>query len=164
SRNGGKDWIHGRIIYDPYPDLIRTNLSNGVYNDCQVINCQMISTPNKRLLCAMSRIYAKPNATDSDYINDNFPFQYINQDIVIIKSKDQGTSWTDTELCNHELCNQAKIIAKLDPNNAVFTGGYIYNDVGKIVGSNGYLVRTTETLFSVAINKLTGEIYLVYQT
>jgi hypothetical protein len=153
SLDQGKSWTCSCLIYDPYPDLLYHNLSNGIYNDCQVINTQIITFP-KSQLCFMNRIYATPSATDEQFTNDTFPYPYTLTDIVFIKSKDHGATWS----------KNAKLVIPLDSSNLVFTGGYNYNPDGSIASGRGFYVRAGEITWQVVTNKKTGDIYLAYQT
>ena len=40
------------------------------------------------------RVYARPGATDAQYTSDSFPFQFSLTDIVAIRSKTYGKTWS----------------------------------------------------------------------
>lgn len=167
SNDRGKTWFPPVLIYDGTFDLQKTGLSNGIYNDNQTIDNQVIVLPqknpneceyhNKRLtgeiLNFFIRIYAKPNASDAQYTNDAFPYKYTSEDIVLIRSKDKGASWTKSAI----------IITQLSPNNLIYTGGYTYDIEGHISGGVGSLLRTGSNIASYAVNPVNGNLYVVYQ-
>lgn len=153
SRDKGRNWEPTRLIYDPYPDLFAQRLSNDIYDDCSTINNIVVAIP-ERALCFMTRTYAKPGATDEQYKTDTFPYQYTKQDIVFIQSDNKGRTWS----------KRARLVVDLGVNNVVFTGGYIHDAERNIITSRGYKIRSGDVTFSVAANKRTGDIYLVYQT
>ncbi len=151
--NCGKCWSPNMLLYDPYPDLFNTKLSNGVSNDAQTTNNIIVCLPNDDLLNFMTRIYAKPQATNTQFVNDVWPWQYTLFDIAFVRSTDHGKTWETA----------ATIVTSMDANE-VWTCGYNYNSSGQIVSGNGVLCRTEVPLFSVAVNPHNGTIYVVWQT
>lgn len=163
TTNGGKSWSAVQLLYDPFPDLTQQGLSNGIQNDNQASNNVVVILPKKckdRLnvngdwLDFAVRVYAKPGATDAQYTNDSFPFQYSLVDIVAIRSKNQGKTWDPN----------AKVIIPSFVNNLLFTGGYTYNVQGNITGGIGTLMRNDQTLPSYNVNPKNGFLYVAYQT
>ncbi len=152
TTNGGLSWEDSRPIYNPFldPGLI----SNGIENDNQTINNIVVGLPNGDLLCFTNRIYAKPGVTDEQYMNDAFPFQFTASDIAVIRSTDKGLTWSQT----------ATQVAVGD-TNADYTCGYqIEGD--KITQGLGTFLRTASggaTLFSVAVDKKSGALYVVWE-
>ncbi|MBA3752426.1 exo-alpha-sialidase [Candidatus Dependentiae bacterium] len=152
TTTGGLSWEDSRPIYNPFldPEL----KSNGIENDSQTIGNIVVSLPNGELLCFMNRIYARPGTTDEEYINDTFPFKFLTSDIAVIRSSDKGLTWNQT----------ATQIAAGDANNT-YTCGYEIQ-AGKIVKGLGTLLRTAAgqaIVFSVAVDKKTGALYVVWQ-
>lgn len=160
THNSGITWSQNRIMYDPYPDLVNTNLSNGIYNDCQTINNVVVVQPQGssdlrqqgNLLNFMVRQYAAPGASDDDFMNDSFPFQYTLFDIASVRSTDLGETWDSTAL-----------IVEPFVDAQVYTGGYTYSG-GNVTGGVGTLLRTGDLLPSYNINPKNGNLYVVYQT
>lgn len=164
TTNGGKSWSAVQLIYDPFPDLTKHGLSNGIQNDNHASNNQVVILPRreksqkKRLsgdwLNFSVRGYARPSATDSEFTNDTFPFQYSLTDIVAIRSKDQGVTWQPN----------ATVIVPGFVNNLLYTGGYTYDSHGNITGGVGTLVRNDQTIPSYTCNPKNGFLYVAYQT
>jgi len=159
--DGGTTWSPNRIIYDPFPDLVNTGLSNNEYNDCQTINNVVVVQPktslltpktNGDLLNFMVRLYAKPGASDLDYMQDSWPYQYTNFDIACVRSSDQGETWNPT----------AAIVTSFR-DSPVYTGGYTYSG-GQPSGGIGLLMRTGDIIPSYNVNPKNGNLYVAYQT
>lgn len=160
----GKHWSSVQLVYDPFPDLTRQGLSNGIQNDNQASNNVVVILPKhkksdkKRLngdwLNFTVRGYARPGATDSQFVNDSFPFQYTLTDIAVVRSKDQGRTWN----------SQAKVIVPSFVNQLLFTGGYTYDSFGNITGGVGTLMRNDQTIPSYAVNPKRGSLYVAYQS
>jgi hypothetical protein len=174
TTNNGSTWSPQRVIYNPFPDLTAQGLSNGIENDCQTIDNVVVVLPkakknnsydaNGNLRCSgdllnfMVRIYATPNATDAEFINDQnsftaLPKQFILFDIAYIRSKDRGKTWDQ---------NAQVITSTLAP--LVYTGGYSYNAAGEVTGGIGTLMRTGNISPSFNVNPRNGFLYMVFQT
>lgn len=152
STNGGLSWSSNTLLYDPFVDLTVHNMSNGIYNDSQTVGNVITSIPGGKLLNFMVRIYAAPGATNEQYINDSWPYQYTLGDIAVVSSLDHGLTWTE----------DAVQIATLDLNQT-FTGGYTYSG-SEISGGVGARTRTANILFDVNVNPHNGILYVVWQT
>lgn len=164
TTNGGKNWSAVQLVYDPFPDLTIHGLSNGIQNDNQASNNVVVILPKDdtntktRLsgdwLDFAVRVYAKPGATDAQYTDDSFPFQYTLTDIVSVRSKDRGKTWDPN----------ATIVVPSFVNNFLFTGGYTYDVEGNITGGVGTRMRNDQTLPSYNVNPHKGFLYVVYQS
>jgi hypothetical protein len=153
TTNGGISWSDNHIIYNPFPDLTAHNMSNGIYNDCETVGNLIVGLPNDLLLNFMTRIYAAPGATDQQYIDDVWPYQFTLFDIAVISSIDQGLTWTQN----------ATQVATMDGNNT-FSGGYTYNNAGQITGGAGDQIRTSVALMDANVNPHNGNVYVVWQS
>ena len=163
TTNSGKTWSPNRLIYNPFPDLVATGLSNNNPSDNQTIGNVIVVQPinhkhpnirkNGDLLNFMVRQYAKPGATDPQYRTDSFPFGFTAFDIAMIRSQDLGESWTQS----------AVIIKSLAQAYYVFTGGYTYSG-NTITGGLGTLMRTGEPFPGFTVNPKNGFLYVTYQT
>jgi hypothetical protein len=153
TTNGGLSWSPLQLMYDPFPDLTAHSMSNGIYNDCQTINNIIVGLPNGNLLNFMSRVYAAPGATDDDFVNDTFPYQFTLFDIAFVLSTDQGVTWTP----------DATIVSSFD-DNFTFTGGYTYDGSGNITGGVGAQTRTLSFGGIPAVNQDNGNLYVVWQS
>lgn len=163
TRDGGKHWSPPQLVYDPFPDLVAQGLSNDIQNDNHASNNVVVILPRKKdgprskngdWLNFTTRTYARKGATNAQYINDSFPFQFTLVDIAAVRSKDQGNSWKP----------KSKIIIPSFVNNLVFTGGYTYDIAGNITGGVGTLMRNDQTLPSYNVNPKNGFLYVAYQT
>ncbi len=165
SIDGGKSWFPAYKIYDATFDLVEQGLSNGERENNQTIGNLIYRLPyNKQknpamsgdLLAFIPRIYATRIAAPDDYFNDNFPSRFTNNDICVIRSKDNGITW-DTK---------STIITNSGLSNCrVYTGGYEYDANGNIIGGLGTFLRTGDSNVPiVSINNSNGFIYLVNQT
>lgn len=163
TRDGGKSWSAVQQVYDPFPDLTKHGLSNGIQNDNQASNNVVVILPKKgenkkRLrgdwLNFTCRVYARPGATDTQYTSDSFPFQYTSTDIAVVRSKDHGKMWE----------TDATQIVPPYVNNLVYTGGYTYDSFGNITGGLGALMRDDQTLPSYNVNPHNGFLYVAYQS
>lgn len=164
TANGGKNWSAVQQIYDPFPDLTRHHLSNGIQNDNQASNNVVVILPEKKRykkrrlsgdwLNFTVRVYARPEATNEQYINDTFPLQYTLTDIAMIRSRDRGKNWTPN----------ATVVVPSFVNNNIFTGGYTYDSEGNITGGIGTLMRDDQTLPSYNVNPENGFLYVAYQS
>lgn len=151
-------------MYDPFPDLINTGLSNGIENDSSVNNNQVVilpkTNPSYPLSCTgdwlnfACRIYAKPGATDQQFMDDWFPRQYTSVDYVAVRSQDQGRTWNST----------ATIVVPAFNPYEVYTGGYTYDGAGNITGGVGGLMRNDQTIPSYNANPQNGFLYVTYQS
>ncbi len=159
TKNGGKTWTPHKVLYDPFPDLIAHNHSNGILNDNSTVNNIVVVLPkgkkphmNGDLLNFMVRIFAKPGVTDAQYTNDIFPYQHTKFDIAFVRSKNQGKTWE----------KHAHVVHPLD-GNLVFTGGYTYKH-GHISGGIGALIRAGDIIPAFCVNPANGFLYAVWQT
>lgn len=158
SIDQGRSWLPAQLIYNPTPDLARQGLSNGIENDSQTIDNKIIVLPERKfprgdLLNFMTRLYATPNATDEEYVNDTFPYQFTDLDLAFIRSRDRGVTWEE----------EATIVAHIGANNlSIFTGGYTYDEEGRISGSRGTLIRDSSLITSETVDKKTGTVYASY--
>ncbi len=174
--NGGKTWRPAKLLYDPFPDLLQSNMSNGIESDCSTLDNVVVVLPkanpsdavwkkdpfgddeNKALrfsgniLNFMVRIFAKPSATDAQYVNDAFPFQYTLFDIACVRSSDHGKTWEKT----------ANVVTPLS-GNEIFTGGYTYLN-GKVIGGLGTQLRAGDLIPSFTVNPKNGILYVVWQS
>ena len=173
TTNKGKTWMFPpQLIYNPVPDLIVSGLSNGIYNDAQTINNIILVQPRKkhssdprvqgRLICTMVRFYATPDATDDDYLDDSWPWQFSREDVALISSPDKGVTWTPSATIVYPYTEY------LDPptvqEGLVFTGGYTYDIDGNIDGGIGSRLRSGEISQIPAINPTNGNLYYPLQT
>lgn len=162
TTNSGKRWSPVRLLYDPFPDLVKHGLSNGIQNDNQASNNVVVILPKKSKkrnvngdwLNFSVRVYAKPEATDAEYTHDSFPFQYSLTDIVAIRSKNQGKTWDP----------DSEVVVPSFVNNLLYTGGYSYDSEGNITGGLGTLMRNDQTVPSYNVNPRNGFLYVAYQT
>lgn len=155
--DGGESWSAVQLVYDPFPDLVKQHLSNGIQNDNQASNNVVLMLPRKRggdWLNFTVRVYAKPGATDAQYTNDTFPFQYSLTDYVVVRSKNQGQKWNPF----------STIVVPGFVNNWVYTGGYTYDAEGNITGGVGTRMRDDQTLPSYNVNPCNGNLYVAYQS
>lgn len=157
TKNGGRTWSPNQILYNPFPDLTAHGQSNGIENDSSTIDNVIVVLPQSKyrhgdLLDFMCRIYAKPGATDDQFMNDSFPFQFTLFDIALVRSTDQGATW-DTN---------ATIISSFE-DREVFTGGYTYSG-GQITGGVGTQLRTGDIIPNYNVNPKNGYLYVVWQT
>lgn len=158
----GNTWSAVQQVYDPFPDLVQEGLSNGIQNDNQASNNVVVILPKGKKKTRLSgdwlnfavRVYAKPGATDSQYVNDSFPFKYSLTDIVLVRSKDQGKKWNP----------KAEIVVSHFVNNLLFTGGYTYDSSGNITGGVGDRMRNDQTVPSYNVNPKNGYLYVAYQS
>lgn len=162
--NFGQDWS-ALLAYDPFFDPALP--SNGFYENCQTINNVILQSrstcrdPQRTLFNFMVRIYAKPGATEDDYFNDTFPFQYTAQDLALITSTDGGTTWSQT----------ATVIAPIT-TQWFFTGGYTYDINGNITGAAcsgdpsdfSCRYRNDAIIVSQAINPKNNRLYVAYES
>ena len=156
TSNKGKTWNQPKQIYQPFTDLVATGLGNGIFNDCQTISNIIVVAPKCKggvLYNFMTRLYATPNATDLDYVNDAFPYQFTLSDLAVIRSFDKGLNWETT----------ATIVGQQQINATIFTGG-LNVVAGQIVSGNGTLLRTPNFGCDAAINPKNGNLYAVWQT
>lgn len=162
TTNRGKCWSAVQQVYDPFPDLVQQSLSNGIQNDNQASNNVVVILPKKNKKPNLNgdwlnfavRVYAKPGATNSQYTNDAFPFQFSLTDIVAVRSKDQGKTWNP----------HSHIVIPSFVNNLLYTGGYTYDGHGNILGGVGTLMRNDQTVPSYNVNPQNGFLYVVYQS
>lgn len=168
TTDGGVTWSTGVSIYNANTDPDFVGLSNGDPMDNGTIGNIVVRLPQTKggdLLNFAVRYYATPNATNNDFINDFFPYQFTLTDLILIRSSNNGLTWTPA----------ATVIAA-DPvqiNAAVFTGGF--NIVaGDIVNGIGASMRTMNDGdgasttggdgLSVAVNSVNGNLYVVWQS
>lgn len=162
TTNGGKTWSAVQQVYDPFPDLVQEGLSNGIQNDNQASNNVVVILPKGKKKERLSgdwlnfavRVYARPGATNSQYVNDAFPFQYSLTDIVLVRSEDNGKKWH----------SNAEIVVPSFVNNLLFTGGYTYDSSGTITGGVGDRMRNDQTVPSYNVNYKNGYLYVAYQS
>ena len=150
TTTGGKSWEKSRLIYNPFLDPGLK--SNGIENDCQTINNIIVVLPNGNLLCFMTRIYAKPGATDEQFTTDSFPYKYTIFDSACIRSTDHGITWDST-------ATQIAVFDGID----FYTCGYEIKD-GQIIKGIGERCRTAcPLIFSVAVNPSNGNLYIAWE-
>lgn len=162
TTNSGKCWSAVQLLYDPFPDLVQQGLSNGIQNDNQASNNIVVILPKKGKkqnvngdwLDFAVRGYARPGATDAQYTNDSFPFQYTLTDIVTIRSKDRGKTWNP----------HAEVVIPSFVNHLLYTGGYTYDSNGNVTGGLGTLIRNDQTIPSYNVNPKNGYLYVAFQT
>lgn len=163
TSNGGKSWSAVQLIYDPFPDLTQQGLSNGIQNDNSMSNNVVVILPKKKShkgrlsgdwLNFGVRVYAKPGATNDQYTNDSFPFQFSLTDIVAVGSKDRGKTWDPNAI----------LVVPSFVNNLVYTGGYTYDSNGNISGGIGTRMRNDQTVPSYNVNPKNGFLYVAYQS
>lgn len=164
TTDGGKTWSSVQLVYDPFPDLTRKGLSNGIQNDNQASNNVVVILPKKpfshkrRLsgdwLDFTVRGYAKPGATDAQYTSDTFPFQFTLTDIALVRSKDHGQTWN----------SDATVVVPSFVNNWLYTGGYTYDLNGNITGGVGTRMRNDQSVPSYNVNPHNGFLYTAYQS
>ncbi len=165
SIDGGNSWFPAYKIYDGTFDLLEQGLSNGEIQNNQVVGNLIYKLPqneNKNpamsgdLLAFIPRIYASRIATPNDYFNDSFPYRFTNNDVCVIRSKDNGITWN----------KKSTVITDLGLSNCeVYTGGYEYDVNGNVIGGIGTKLRTGDgNLPIVSINNSNGYIYMVIQT
>lgn len=158
----GETWSAVQQVYDPFPDLVQEGLSNGIQNDNQASNNAVVILPKGKRKRRLSgdwlnfavRVYARPGTTDSQYVNDSFPFKYSLTDIVLIRSRDHGRKWNSS----------AEIVVQSFVNNFLFTGGYTYDSGGNITGGVGDRMRNDQTVPSYNVNSNNGYLYVAYQS
>lgn len=175
TKNGGLTWTPNQVLYDPFPDLTKHNQSNGIQNDALTINNVIVVLPKKKegdwsddhwgnfynkqrrlsgtVLNFMVRQYAKPGATDAQYVNDIFPFQFTLFDIAMVRSENHGKTWEKS----------ATVVAPLI-DSPVFTGGYTYGVNNQITGGVGTLMRDGNEVPSYNVNPKNGFLYVVWQS
>lgn len=177
TTDGGISWTPHAVLYDPFldPGLV----SNGIENDNQTIDNVIVVLPlanssesyshsrddssnlsngniltqNGDILNFMTRIYATPSATDNDYTNDVFPYQFTKFDIALVRSTNNGANWSQT----------ATVVSSFI-DNPIFTGGYSYTNSGVITGGLGVLLRTSDLTPSYNVNPKNGYLYVVWQS
>lgn len=162
TTDSGKSWSAVQLVYDPFPDLVQQGLSNGIQNDNQASNNVVVVLPkrgckpntNGDWLNFAVRVFARPGATDAQYTNDSFPFQFSLTDVVAIRSKNQGKTWDP----------HSEIVIPSFVNNLLFSGGYTYDSQGNITGGLGTRMRNDQTLPSYNVNPKNGFLYVAYQT
>ena len=170
TEDSGQTWsTPPQLVYDPFPDLTAAGLSNGIFNDCQTIDNVIVvlplrdkkhrsdepARPGGGWLCNfMVRIYAAPDATDQQYLDDVFPFRFTRFDMAVVRSRDLGRSWEA----------KASVVQSLAMDPRVFTGGYTYAEDGAVTGGAGTLLRTGDTLPTFAADPRTGRLYAAFQT
>lgn len=166
TTNGGGNWSAVQLVYDPFPDLTRQGLSNGIQNDNQASNNVVVILPKKRhchkyrsglngdWLNFAVRVYARPGATNLQYVNDSFPFQFSLTDFVAVRSKNGGKTWS----------TNAEIVVPSFVNGLLYTGGYTYDSLGNITGGLGTRMRNDQTVPSYNVNHKNGFLYVAYQS
>jgi hypothetical protein len=157
SNDYGTTWFPPQLVYRPAPDLLRQGLSSGNPNTAYVVDNKVVVLPEKcfhgELLIFMTRQYAPLGATEEEYFNDVFPYQFTQQDFVVIRSKNHGISWS----------TDSTIVYPVGVNNfSIFTGGYTYDVNRNITGGIGTLIRDSNQVSSVAVNRKTGDLYFAF--
>lgn len=154
TTNGGLTWSDHALIYDPFNDATLESMSNGIYNNVSVDNNMIVALSNGNLLNFMTRKYATPGATDLQYTNDVWPYQFTNFDIAVVRSLDNGATWE----------TDATQIATID-GNSTFTNGYTYSGL-TITGGVGAETSTqgSNQFFDVTVNPNNGYLYVVWQS
>jgi Neuraminidase (sialidase) len=154
TTDGGLTWCPHFTIYDPFNDATLESMSNGIYNNVSAINNIIVVLPNGDLLNFMTRIYATPGATDLEFVEDVWPYQFSQFDIAVIRSTDGGLTWE----------TDATQIATMD-GNSTFTNGYTYSGT-TITGGVGAETSTegSNKFFNVNVNPSNGNLYVVWQS
>lgn len=109
---------------------------------------------NGDLLLFMARLYAPPGVTVEEYQNDFYPWPNTRTDIVVIRSSDQGRTWSEATLV-------APLSMQLE---RIFTCGYEYDVSGNIIDGVGSPVRATSFIFYVTVDLRNGNLYVVYMS
>lgn len=157
----GATWGASQLIYDPFPDLTAQGLSNGIYENCQTIVNEIVVLPNipgssfanGDQLLFMVRIFATPGATDMDYVNDSFPYQYTINDIAVVRSSDHGQTWTTSS---------TEITSPWQFNENFFSGGWTLDTMGNITGGIGDELRCGAYTAQYKVNSQNGYLYAVW--
>jgi hypothetical protein len=180
--DGGQTWEPFSLVYNPYPDLTASQMSNGIEENCQTINSIIVVMPkrcaskkssnsrsylNGDLLNFMLRIYATPNATESDYFNDGGPIAYTfsEYDIALVRSRDLGETWDTTATVvvpSSAYSAGNPFVSLIDP--VIYSGGYVYDSNNVPVAGVGDRFRTGNTIPSYNVNPKNGYLYTVYQS
>jgi hypothetical protein len=155
SRDYGVTWSTPGLTYNPN-EVNLFNLSNNLVTDNYLMGVQPLQLSPNVILNVIGRAYAKPGATTIEFYTDDFPIKFNLRDIVVNKSLDRGLSWTTPSVTAVESSD-------FTPNSAFpFTGGYIYDAQGQIIGSIG---NDNLTLFqSAAVNPCNGTVYVVFNS
>jgi hypothetical protein len=155
SRDYGETWSTPGLTYNPN-EVNLFNLSNNLVTDNYVMGVQPLQFNNGTIINVIGRAYATPGATTVEFYTDDFPIKFNLRDIVVNKSFDKGLSWTTPSVT-------AVLSGDFTPDSAFpFTGGYVYDAQGNIIGSVG---NDNLTLFqAAAINPCNGTIYITFNT
>ena len=161
--DGKHDQCNKYNKYDKYDNYDKFNINK----------CIKFKDPRQsgELLCFLVRTYAIPTASLAQFRNDRFPFIYTANDIVLIRSKDGGNTWS----------KKATIVSPFTINGTVFTNGYIYSpalpfpdpdnpsirpiNIGNILMGNpsGVRLRTGDNAPGYAVNPRNGNLYVAFQ-
>jgi hypothetical protein len=152
SSRDGKTWSEPQVIYDPQMDLLGS--SNQVNYQIRQSILLILPASNQSWsgdwLNFIVREYAPPDVTPAEYTTDTFPFHHRVIDLVVVRSTDQGHSWSQT----------AVIIHRLNPNCRLYTGGYEHTEAGAFMGGLG------DELFNrgptIGMNPRTGSLYAMW--
>ena len=152
SSPDGREWGGSRLLYDPQPDLLGS--SNRI--NYRIRQSILSALPQSQQswsgdwINLMIREYAAPDASVDDYNRDTFPYRHRVVDLALVRSSDQGRTWSQTAI----------IITRLDLNCRVYTGGYEYTEAGLIRGSRGDRILSRGP--SIEIHPRTGSLYVMW--
>ncbi|MBA2307559.1 exo-alpha-sialidase [Candidatus Dependentiae bacterium] len=160
TTDGGKSWEAHRTLYDPANDTELLKLSNGTA--AAVANAglgQIRRIPNGDLVCIIGRTYPAPNATNDCFVNDAWPFQCSISDFAVVRSTDNGLTWSTIAT---QIATLSSPITTAP--NPIHTCGYdIVNN--KITAGRGTNIRTPGAfgLPITAVNPINGNLYVAWE-
>ena len=160
TTDGGKSWEAHRTLYNPANDTnLVNNLSNGSPAQVGAGLGQIQRIPNGDLVCIMPRSYPAPTATDDQALNDFWPFQFTSSDLAIVRSTDNGLTWSTIA---------TQIVALNNPittaPNPIQTCGYTIVK-STITAGLGINIRTPGAFATplTAVNPVNGNLYVAWE-